>query len=488
MGSVYEAFHLRVPRRFAVKLLNPEIATTQEILDRFQREAEIAGTLGDEHIIQVFDFNRATDGTPYMVLELLDGEDLARRLSRGPLSVPETVELITQVTGALHKAHQAGIVHRDLKPSNLFLCRSERGLHVKVMDFGISKVLHQGGSGTRTGVVLGTPNYMSPEQAQGLLHEVDLRSDIFSLGAILYECLTGRMAFTGVTPIAAIMSVCQSEPVPLTTIAPGVPAAIEHVVRRALAKRRQDRHSSVGELRDDLMRAAQIARVPPRGDVLRAGISSAELPVAPRAVPPTTLGSAPGQVLRVVPDAPRRGRRAAAVVGALGVVGVTVAVLASIRSGSSETTGTAPASPLPPVAAAPPTLAVASPQVALSPPPTSPPTAPAAPAATAAEPGANPAPVTAEPAIKPATPVVHIRLDVFPPEAAVEIDGRPVSERELDVDPGRELHITARAPGYQALRVSHRAAADGAVSLRLIRPKPIATPHKKPDQLVEDKW
>jgi hypothetical protein len=90
--------------------------------------------------------------------------------------------------------------------------------------------------------------------------------------------------------------------------------------------------------------------------------------------------------------------------------------------------------------------------------------------------------------MKPATPAVHIRLDVFPPEAAVEIDGRPVSERELDVDPGRELRITAHAPGYQALRVSHRAAADGAVSLRLIRSKPIATPHKKPDQLVEDKW
>src|SRR5262249_41115672 len=214
MGSVYEASHLRVPRRFAVKLLNPEAIGHRDVFERFQREAEIASSLGHDHIAQVFDFNYAEDGVPYMVLELLEGEDLSVRIGKkGSLTVAQTVALLEQVTDALEAAHGRGIVHRDLKPQNLFLCR--RGGSddfVKILDFGISKILHAPTMSTRTGMIFGTPNYMSPEQAEGRQSEIDRRTDIFALGTILYECLSGRVAFQSPTAVGTIYQVCHGVP------------------------------------------------------------------------------------------------------------------------------------------------------------------------------------------------------------------------------------------------------------------------------------
>src|SRR5689334_9329504 len=162
MGAVYEARHVRLPRRYAVKLLKLEFAHDRDVLDRFRREAEIASSLGHQNIAEVFDFNLSEDGQAYMVLELLEGEDLSNRLAQGPLKLGQMLAVLRQVASALEAAHSRGIVHRDLKPSNLFLCKRKGGDElVKVLDFGISKVLHTPNTATQTGAILGTPNYMS---------------------------------------------------------------------------------------------------------------------------------------------------------------------------------------------------------------------------------------------------------------------------------------------------------------------------------------
>ncbi|MCC6993215.1 MAG: protein kinase [Deltaproteobacteria bacterium] len=258
MGSVYEASHTRLPRRFAVKLLNADVLSNREVFERFQREAEIASSLGDDHIVQVVDFNYTEDGVPYMVLELLVGEDLADRLeSRGRMSLAQTATILEQISGALEVAHQHGIVHRDLKPQNLFLVRNrQRDDFVKILDFGISKVLHAPSLATKTGAVFGTPYYMSPEQAEGRQSDIDARTDIFAIGAIMYECLAGRRAFDANSLPSALYQVCHLEPPALREAAPEVPPSIEQVLSFAMAKRRDERYPDIRTMCDDFLRAA----------------------------------------------------------------------------------------------------------------------------------------------------------------------------------------------------------------------------------------
>ncbi len=258
MGSVYEASHTRLPRRFAVKLLNADVLSNREVFERFQREAEIASSLGDDHIVQVVDFNYTEDGVPYMVLELLVGEDLADRLeTRGRMSLAQTATILEQISGALEVAHQHGIVHRDLKPQNLFLVRNrQRDDFVKILDFGISKVLHAPSLATKTGAVFGTPYYMSPEQAEGRQSDIDARTDIFAMGAIMYECLAGRRAFDANSLPSALYQVCHLEPPSLREAAPEVPPTIEQVLSFAMAKRRDERYPDIRTMCDDFLRAA----------------------------------------------------------------------------------------------------------------------------------------------------------------------------------------------------------------------------------------
>jgi serine/threonine-protein kinase len=250
MGAVYEAQHLVVKRRFAVKLLRPELAKNTEAIARFRREAEAAGALESEHVAAVIDFGEAPDGAPYIVMEYLVGESVAALLGReGPLPVPRAVSILLQVCRGLEVAHDAGIVHRDLKPDNLFVVKRTDGSDlVKILDFGIAKL--QGGPAgvqvTRTGSAPGTPHYMAPEQARGD-KAIDRRTDIYALGVILYELLSGARPHPGDSYNAILAHILTKPPAPLATIRTGLPDGLARLVHRALATEPNDRPESAVE-------------------------------------------------------------------------------------------------------------------------------------------------------------------------------------------------------------------------------------------------
>jgi serine/threonine protein kinase len=214
MGIVYEATHLRLRRRVALKMLLPHMmATSSDTVVRFEREARAAAQLRDRHVTKVLDVDTTADGLPYLVMEYLEGHDLEAELAaRGPLPIGEAVGYVLQACTAMTEAHGAGIVHRDLKPSNLFLCPEREGWTVKVLDFGISKMADDGDARlTGTQASVGTPLYMSPEQVRSS-RSVDLRTDIWALGVILYELLAGRTPFEGSTTAAAASIVADATP------------------------------------------------------------------------------------------------------------------------------------------------------------------------------------------------------------------------------------------------------------------------------------
>ncbi len=251
MGMVYEAAHVRLPRRFAIKVLgkpgDPRVGATA--LARFRREAEIASALGNQHIVEVFDYQIAESGQPYLVMELLDGEDLADRLRRhGRLPLPAALRIISEVAQALDVAHTAGVVHRDLKPANIFLCRrGQRDDWVKVLDFGVSKVV-DAATLTHEKAMVGTPLYMSPEQAVGT-QELQRASDIFSLGSIAYEILTGKRAFSGAS-IPSILYQIVHGPTPRVPDLGGgrdLAPRFQEVFERVLAKQPDQRFACASD-------------------------------------------------------------------------------------------------------------------------------------------------------------------------------------------------------------------------------------------------
>jgi serine/threonine-protein kinase len=238
MGAIYEAVHLRLGgKRYAIKVLASRYASNPDAVARFRREALVTSGLRNEHIVEVHDFN--VDGElAYLVMEMLVGEDLASRLKRArSLPIDAITRILAQVVVAVDAAHRARIVHRDLKPQNIFLCaRDGRDDYVKVLDFGISKLLDSSTMLTAEHALLGTPFYMAPEQAQGSSQYIDGRADVFALGAILWELFTGRMAFDAPTLSGALYKVCMVDPPDVHTVRPDVPPAVSMVLRRALAK------------------------------------------------------------------------------------------------------------------------------------------------------------------------------------------------------------------------------------------------------------
>jgi serine/threonine protein kinase len=247
MGVVYEAQHAVVKRRFAVKFLRPDLADRRDLLTRFHREAQAAGALESEHIAASIDFGILADGTPYIVMEYLVGESLAALIAReGRLAVGRAVDLCLQACKGVQAAHSAGIVHRDLKPENLFVSRREDGSDlVKVLDFGIAKLEQAeiSHAATSTGTILGTPAYMSPEQARGD-KSIDQRTDVYGLAAILFEALSGKKPHPGDSPNAILHHIATQPALPLSSIQPDLPALLVDTVECALSCDRNQRHAS----------------------------------------------------------------------------------------------------------------------------------------------------------------------------------------------------------------------------------------------------
>jgi serine/threonine protein kinase len=249
MGAVWEAKHLRLPgKRVVVKVLLFG-ATDPTVLARFRREAEIGSRLGHPNIVQVLDFNTLPDATPYIVLELLQGESLASRLLRGPVPLEQAKSIVTQVGSALAAAHREGVVHRDLKPDNVFLCPTDLGGEVrdvvKVLDFGISKIRGSNTVLTQDAALLGTPQYMAPEQATGRNDEIDARTDVFAFGAMTFEMLAGKPPFTGDTLASVIHAIVYAPTPPLAALAKETPPAIVAAIERAMEKNRDARFPDV---------------------------------------------------------------------------------------------------------------------------------------------------------------------------------------------------------------------------------------------------
>lgn len=247
MGLVFEAEHTRLRRRVAVKVLAQHLVSDAQALARFNREAEIISQLEHANIVQVLDFDTTEQGEPYLVMELLKGESLSERLEReGRLVISDAVRIVQQVASGLFAAHQASIVHRDLKPANIFLTQTAgEGTRVKLLDFGISKRVGAGRSLTGEFDVLGTPDYMAPEQALGKTASVDHRGDQYALAVIAYEMLCGQTPFSGADVLEVLQKVVSIEAPPIERFAPHVPPAVSSVLRRGLHKSPDARYETV---------------------------------------------------------------------------------------------------------------------------------------------------------------------------------------------------------------------------------------------------
>lgn len=259
MGSVWEGVHTTLGTRVAVKFIETEFAHHEEVRDRFFNEAFAAARLQSKHIVQVYDHGVDDGGRPYIVMEFLSGEPLDQRLVReGTLTLPDLASLLQQVCRAVKKAHDAGIIHRDLKPENVFLVWDEEDRRdlVKVVDFGIAKFTDRSGitSATRTGAVIGTPHFMSPEQARGL-KAVDERADVWSIGVIAYRAVTGVLPFDGEAVGDLLVKICTQEPAPPSSHVP-LPAEFDRWMERALAKDPNERFAGVEQQASALLAAA----------------------------------------------------------------------------------------------------------------------------------------------------------------------------------------------------------------------------------------
>ncbi len=265
MGTVFLAEQVAVGNRpVAIKVLRRELLEDPEFLVRFRNEAASTGRIRHENVVTIYESGQSDNGSPYIAMEYLEGETLRDTLkTRGALPIAEVVEIIQQVARGLSAAHKLGIIHRDLKPENIFLTRDgEGGLAVKVVDFGIAK-LRESSAHTLTGTVLGTPAYMSVEQASGMhSNELDARSDLYTLGIVAYELLTGQVPFQSDTPLGFLSKHLMEDPPPLRVVRPDMPfiPQLERVVMKALAKRREERFSSVDEFAREFLGQAQDAK------------------------------------------------------------------------------------------------------------------------------------------------------------------------------------------------------------------------------------
>jgi eukaryotic-like serine/threonine-protein kinase len=375
MGLVVEATHLGLDERVALKFLRREALSQPEIVARFAREARASVKIKSDHVAKVFDVGAAEDGTPFIVMELLSGSDLCALLEvQKRLDVPEAADYMIQACEGIAEAHARGIIHRDIKPGNLFLARGAGALkQIKVLDFGISKAALGVGpldvdlTSLHTTQIMGSPHYMSPEQLRST-RDVDARADIWSLGVVLFELLTGDMPFTATEVTSLIAQILHEPHQRLTALRPDVPAALESVIDRCLAKDPALRFQSAADVavallpfapkraRASVERAVDIARSAGGGATLRdadsippppgGGESAARLVSVPAAARreerSATHGTAIGTAMPVPPPASSRGWLAWVVALVVGVLAASLTVLAT-RGRGGPTTGTEPA-------------------------------------------------------------------------------------------------------------------------------------------------
>jgi tRNA A-37 threonylcarbamoyl transferase component Bud32 len=449
MGSVWEGVHTTLGTRVAVKFIDAEYANSPEARSRFENEARAAATLRSKYVVEVYDHGVTDDGRPFIVMEYLEGEPLDRRLDRmGRLPAKQTALILQQVCRALTKAHQARIVHRDLKPENIFLVwDDEDGTDIaKVVDFGIAKFTDGSlgpSSATRTGSVLGTPYYMSPEQARGL-RSVDFRTDIWSLGVIAYRAIVGTLPFDGEAIGDLLVKLCTA-PVPTpSSIAPDVPPGFDAFIFRALAREPDHRFQSMQEFSASLSAVCGISmrnvygtgETPEYGGALGTGPHAAHTtPIEPKAgsfAAAADAAASTGAPLSQTKPTTETARRpgtllfaGAAAVVVLGIGAVALTKLLGAAPNAGEPVAAAPVLAAPATAepkAAAPTPAPVVPQVTPQPAPSN---------SAAAAPSASPPPAPLS-AARGAVPVAR------PPVARPPgVGARPVKpsapRREIDV-------------------------------------------------------
>jgi eukaryotic-like serine/threonine-protein kinase len=347
MGAVWVADHLALHTQVVVKFIASGLKGSKEAQERFSREAAAASQVKSPHVVQTFDHGITDDGVPYIVMELLEGRDLGEYLELDAKVAPDlVVEILVQLGRALDRAHERGIIHRDIKPGNIYLCDSGRSgeVFVKLLDFGIAKGVDVGGianrvdSGTKTGSMIGSPFYMSPEQILGS-KDIDFRSDLWSVGVLAYEMLTGRKPFDAET-MGGLAIRIHSEPLPLASVAnPDLPIAVDAWFARACARDPKARFASAKEMIEELSRA--LGGQPPKSLEIQPRISTGPgSRVNAVAVAPTLAAGAATDagVVRASPPSSTRSRLL--VLLAILIVGSSV-VFVAVRSLVREKQGTA---------------------------------------------------------------------------------------------------------------------------------------------------
>jgi serine/threonine-protein kinase len=443
MGVVYAATQESLARQVAVKLLQPMLAQSGESMLRFKAEAERAGRLAHPHIVQILDFGHEPNASAWIAMELLRGESLAARIARGRLSEAEVVRIAKETLSALEAAHGAHLVHRDLKPDNIFLADVPGiGTTVKVLDFGIAKLLDDESAGklTATGMLLGTPLYMAPEQARG--GEVDPRADLYALGAVLYEALTGRPPLQGKNYNALLFAILSETPAPLASSRPDVSPDLAYVITRALEKEPAARWQSATEMAQALRGLSPSAelpmvRVPSYAPMAMAATMATPNPTAPReatTLPMQSKGK-PLPVLHWWPLALAGGMLATVALAFFGIRALSgpgsaaVAALAPTPVTLAEVSLT-PVAPTP-LSAPPPPSTIAAP-LAL----------PSQPVALPSQPIGLPSPPVALPAPPAALPPPTVELSLRDEPAALSFgDERPATPAQA-----RPRHDTGASP------------------------------------------